>query len=81
MTRSLLRPDLVCGGSNIDVHGRNAVIAEEPFQIADPDVNVIVVTGAEAQHERLPGILGVLTKPVQAETVLTAVDDVINAFQ
>ena len=51
------------------------------MQVADPDVRVIVVTGAEAQHDRLPGILGVLTKPVQAEAVLTAVDDVLNAFQ
>lgn len=28
------------------------------MQVADPDVRVIVVTGAEAQHDRLPGILG-----------------------
>jgi CheY-like chemotaxis protein len=51
------------------------------MQVTDPDVKVIVVTGAEAQPERLPGIMGVLTKPVQAEAVLTAVDDVLNAFQ
>jgi two-component system cell cycle sensor histidine kinase/response regulator CckA len=51
------------------------------MQVADPDVKVIVVTGAEAQPDRLPGILGVLTKPFLAEQVLTVVDDVLNAFQ
>lgn len=51
------------------------------MQVVDPDVKVIVITGTVAEQERLPGILGVLTKPFEAEQVLTAVDDALNTFQ
>ena len=51
------------------------------MQVVDPDVKVIVITGMEVEPERLPGILGVLTKPFQAQQVQAAVDDALKTFQ
>ena len=50
------------------------------FQIVEPDVKVIVIRGMDPEHEQLPGILGVLSKPFQADQISTVVDDVLSAY-
>ncbi len=50
------------------------------FQIVEPDVKVVVITGMSPEHDQLPGILGVLTKPFQAEQITSVVEDVLAAY-
>lgn len=50
------------------------------FQIVEPDVKVVVITGMDPEHDQLPGILGVLVKPFQAQQISTMVEDVLAAY-
>lgn len=50
------------------------------FQIVEPDVKVIVVTGMNPEHDQLPGTLGVLPKPFQAQQISTAVEEALGTY-
>ena len=50
------------------------------FQIVEPDVKVVVITGMDPEHDQLSGILGVLVKPFQAQQISTMVEDVLAAY-
>ena len=52
------------------------VLAE--LQIMDPDVDIIVVTGLVADEEQLPGISGILRKPIKIDALLDAVRSALH---
>ena len=52
------------------------VLAE--MQIADPDVNVVVVTGYSPDEERLPGVKTVLNKPWQPHGLVSLVREILD---
>jgi CheY-like chemotaxis protein len=70
--------DLVLLDLNMPEMSGYEALAE--FQIVEPDVKVVVITGMSPEHDELPGILGVLTKPFQAQQIITVVEDVLAAY-
>lgn len=70
------------GGDNVDLvlldlglPGMSGYDALAQLQLIDADVRVVIITGLEADVERLPGIVGVLSKPFRPEQVLAVARD------
>lgn len=47
------------------------------IQLVNPDIKVAVVTGLDADHERLPGVNRVLTKPFRTEQLVALVQEML----
>jgi CheY-like chemotaxis protein len=45
------------------------------MQILDPDIKIIVITAFNPDEERLPGVKGILRKPIIPDNLLRAVQE------
>ena len=63
---------------DLSLPGMSGYEALAELQIMDPDLDIIVVTGLEADEEQLPGISGILRKPIKIDELLGAVQSALH---